>query len=308
MGKKDFSGVAAQQIQRDQATAKAQPNRFETAIAALGAAPMAESKAVMPIESITERAKNIREVDPRQGIERALTIAEHGLLQNLVVDSGGRLIAGAHRRWALLLLREVSGDAAYARKKLLEHFPEAPDAKPEQAKIAARWLTAAATTLAAGWEKHSFARGIEVKRLAFSADANPALAVVAEIVENTGRSSFSTADVSSAWARLSEVGFVDVKNRPKPGELPIWPAMEQLFGAHRKTLKKLLEEPVRPPPAPALPALESSVKDALSRAFALPVAVKTKVEGRGTFIISYDSPKALQRILDAVARAPDAAG
>ncbi len=316
MSKKDFSKVAASQVQRDQTAAKAQGDRFSTAMAAMGAAPPAQSKAVLPLERITDRARNIREVDVHEAVQRALAIAEHGLLQNLVVDRHGQLIAGAHRRWALGLLQEVSGNATYAKKKLQEYLPPpktGPDGPPAaQQKAAARWLSEAADQLAAGWEKHGFKNGVEVKTLDFSATAEPARAVAAEIVENTARSAFNRTDVMNAWQRMRDVGFIDVKGRPATGEMAIWPAMELLFGAHRKTLKKLLDEAPEQKPGKkaALPLLESQVQEALARAFQVKVTVKPRPQGAGQLVLAYDSAASLQRILDAVSsgdsQAPDA--
>ena len=74
-------------------------------------------KIVVALEEIRDRVKgSSREVNTRQAVERAVSIAEIGLLQNLVLDVNKVLVAGDHRRWALRLMKEVSGNAEYARK------------------------------------------------------------------------------------------------------------------------------------------------------------------------------------------------
>ena len=85
---KDFAATALKQVQRNAEVAHTQRDRFAAAAALAGGLP--EAKAGAPsavlLERIADRPSSIRKVNPAEAMKRALSIAELGLLQNLVVD------------------------------------------------------------------------------------------------------------------------------------------------------------------------------------------------------------------------------
>jgi ParB family transcriptional regulator, chromosome partitioning protein len=78
----------------------------------------AQSKvATLPLSKIIDRVTDIRKLNSQHVEKLMQSIAVLGLLQPLVVDSHGRLLAGGHRKAAIYLLKEQM-PVEYAK-----HFP-----------------------------------------------------------------------------------------------------------------------------------------------------------------------------------------
>ena len=74
------------------------------------------STPTLPLDSITDRVEgDSRPLNPAHVEELADSIAVVGLIAPIAVDSQGRLLAGGHRRAAIVLLQERNLDA-YAKQ------------------------------------------------------------------------------------------------------------------------------------------------------------------------------------------------
>jgi ParB family chromosome partitioning protein len=294
---KDFAAAALKQVQRNAEVALAQKDRFAAAAAIAGGIPepKAGAPSTLPLEAIADRPSSIRKVNPTEAMKRAVSIAELGLLQNLVVDRDNVLIAGDHRRSALQILKDVAGDADKAAHALVDAGLVSKDTG-----LGDPALVAMADLLARGWSKHGFANGVKVQVLDVSFATDPTRARLAEIAENEQRHNFSAEEVKAARELLLASGFTEVKARPRKGEVPVMSALERMFSASRKTIIKLLSEPSTPAPAPA-PSPTADLDDAvlastanhLSQLFGLPVSVKG-----GRVTIKYTSREDLTRLVE----------
>lgn len=133
----------------------------------------------------------------------AESIAAVGLIEPLVVDIQGHLLAGGHRRAAIEYLREHHPEAYQ------EQFPD---------------------------------NCIPVRQLAFVAEDEPERALGIEVTENERRRDYTAAEVKQLAKRLRSAGYVDRRGRPKEGELRLKPALEVIIGKSARTVQRLLYE------------------------------------------------------------------
>lgn len=159
--------------------------------------------ALMPFAKILSRVSDTREVRSDHVDELAESIAVLGLLEPLVVDRRGRLLAGGHRRAAIAQLQTADPDT-YAR-----HFPD--DMVP-------------------------------VRILNFDAEVDPDLALQVEVSENEKRRDYTVAEVRALAERLQQAGYVEVKGRPARGEKALRPALEVIIGKSLRTVRRYLNQ------------------------------------------------------------------
>lgn len=157
----------------------------------------------LPLAKILDRTIDTRELNTQHVAELAESIAVLGLLEPLVVDRRGRLLAGGHRRAAILMVQEQSPEA-YSK-----HFP------------------------------HDL---IPVRILNFDAEEDPAQALQVEVTENEKRKDYTPAEVRLLAERLRTAGYVEVKGRPAKGEKALRPALEVIIGKSIRTVRRYLNE------------------------------------------------------------------
>jgi ParB family transcriptional regulator, chromosome partitioning protein len=132
-----------------------------------------------------------------------ISIATLGLLEPLVVDSRGRLLAGGHRKAAIYLLKEQM---------------------PEE------------------YSEHFSNELVPVRVLDFDANKNADLALQVEIAENEMRRDYTSAEVRVLAERLKAAGYVDTKGRPALGEKALRPALKVIIGKSIRTVQRYLNE------------------------------------------------------------------
>jgi len=159
----------------------------------------------LPLDSISDRpGGDTRPLNQRHVEALAESIATLGLIEPLVVDEAGRLLAGGHRRAALLLL-QMQNPEAFAK-----HFPSTR---------------------------------IPVRVMPFDAAEDPALALEIEVTENEQRKDYSPAEVRKVADKLREAGYRDASGRPKKGEKTLKPALTVIFGKNIATVRRYLNQP-----------------------------------------------------------------
>ncbi len=178
-----------------------------------GAAIQAQDRAVearaevaqstMPLGKILERKSDTRELREQHVIDLAESIAVLGLLEPLVVDTRGRMLAGGHRKAAIELLKERDL-SLYAMLFPNDHVP--------------------------------------VRIMGFDAEAEPDLALQVEIAENEKRKDYTVNEARALAERLRSAGYVDVKGRPAKGEKALRPALEVIMGKSLRTVRRYLNE------------------------------------------------------------------
>ena len=159
--------------------------------------------ATLHLDEIEDRpGGDTRPLNPAHVEELAKSIALLGLIEPLVVDNQNRLLAGGHRRAAILQLWS------------------------DEPKI---------------FERH-FPNGVPVHRLDIDAERDPELALEIEISENERRRDYSPKEVRELAAKLRDAGYTDTPGRPKKGEKRLRPALELIIGKSLATVRRYLQE------------------------------------------------------------------
>ena len=161
------------------------------------------AQSTMPLGKIRERPSDTRELKAQHVTDLADSIAALGLLEPLVVDRQGRVLAGGHRKAAIQLLKDGE-PSVYAKL-----FPN---------------------------------EGVPVRIMGFDAEAEPDLALQVEIAENEKRRDYTVGEARALAERLRAAGYVDVKGRPAKGEKALRPALEVIMGKSLRTVRRYLNE------------------------------------------------------------------
>ncbi len=181
--------------------------------------------ASLPLGKILDRTSDTRELSEQHVEELAESIAVLGLLEPLIVDRRGRLLAGGHRKAAINTVKERDS------KAYQQHFPN--DLVP-------------------------------VRIVDFDAEENLDLALQIEVSENEKRRDYTPREVRALADRLRGAGYADVKGRPAKGEKALRPALEVILGKSIRTVRRYLNES-SPESVTRVRLSEEEEKDALIR-------------------------------------------
>lgn len=157
----------------------------------------------LPLPKILDRVTDTRELKAEHVEDLMMSMAVLGILEPLVVDIRGRLLAGGHRKAAIYLLKERMPTQYAAR------FPN---------------------------------ESIPVFTLPFDADLEPDLALQVEIAENEKRRDYTRAEVKVLAERLKSAGYSDTQGRPMKGDKPLRPALKVIIGKSIKTVQRYLND------------------------------------------------------------------
>ena len=164
---------------------------------------VAGSKERLPLSQISARVHgDTRELNEQHVHELMESIEILGLISPLSVDREGTLLAGGHRRAALVLLAKQNPD----------YFAE------------------------------QFAEGIPVYRLSILAEEAPIEALQVEIEENTQRRNYSAVEIRQAARRLEKAGYEKLKGRPKEGQKSLKQALQRIFKLSDRRIQMILNE------------------------------------------------------------------
>lgn len=165
-------------------------------------------RSTLPLNQILPRSTDTRELNSVHVTGLAESIAVLGLLEPLVVDTQGRLLAGGHRLAAVGVVKENNAEA-YA-----QHFSD---------------------------------DGVPVRVMPFDADVDPERALQVEISENEKRRDYTPTEVRALAERLRAAGYVDTPGRPTKDEKRLRPALEVIVGKSLRSVRRYLtdEKPVQ---------------------------------------------------------------
>ncbi|NJM47939.1 MAG: ParB N-terminal domain-containing protein [Alkalinema sp. RU_4_3] len=155
----------------------------------------------LTLAQITDRpGGDTRPLNPSHIEALAESIAAVGLIQPIAVDSQGRLLAGGHRRAAIVHLQATNPTAF------------------------SQW----------------FGGGVPVHRFDFDAAADEVRALAIEASENEKRRDYTPGEVRLLADRLRQSGYSDLKGRPKPGQKSVVLALSTIIGKSDKTVRRYL--------------------------------------------------------------------
>jgi len=160
-------------------------------------------RAALPLDQIQERVTDTRQLRQEHVEQLAESIAVLGLLEPLVVDNRGRLLAGGHRKAAIFSIKENNPEA-YA-----QHFPD---------------------------------NTVPVRMMSFDAEADPERALQVEVSENEKRRDYTPAEVRALAERLRTAGYMDTPGRPTKDEKRLRPALEVIIGKSLRSVRRYLTE------------------------------------------------------------------
>jgi ParB family chromosome partitioning protein len=160
-------------------------------------------KTKLPLSQIRARESDTRPLNARHVADLAESIAALGLIEPLVVDSKGVLLAGGHRLAALQALQETNSEIYN------QQFPEGR---------------------------------IQVHMLAFDADKEPERALQVELAENEKRVNYTRDQIEQLAGRLRALNYRDVRGRPKEGEKALGPALAVAIGVSTRYVRRVLSE------------------------------------------------------------------
>lgn len=160
-------------------------------------------RATISLKEIKEREIDTRAISDEHVASLSESIAALGLIEPIVIDRTGRLLAGAHRLASVRLLK-TDNSPAYNK-----HFPD--DAIP-------------------------------VRIMPFDADEKPNKALECEVAENEHRRDYTAKEVRELAERLKSAGYLATRGRPQKGEKPLVPALQVIVGKSRRTLTRYLAE------------------------------------------------------------------
>lgn len=239
----------------------------------------------MALDDIIARESDLRPLRPSHVKDLAASIATVGLIQPPAVDSRGHLLAGEHRRAALVLLRDVSRN----HDAIVAAWPELDPDDHDR--------------IAAAWTNQGFDKGVPVRRMPFDAEVDRSRALAVEATENEKRSDFSKEEVRAVVEKLKSAGFRATVGRPKKGEKALSPQLAIIFGKSQRQVFNYLAElrgDVKPAAKPAK-AKADPLADQLQAALGLPVLIKRSKSGQGKVELLFSSEEQLEQLLGALA-------
>lgn len=229
-----------------------------------------------PVELRTGLTKlAIGSILPRKGTDTRPLSASHvvglaanisllGLLEPIVVDTAGHLLAGAHRLAALQLLAIADPDE---RRATFLGRLEGQDstAKPtgEAAKLADQIASLDTAHFSAAYPGFVVpVNAIEILNRRYG-ESDKALAI--EAAENTARRQYSPAEVRALADRLQEAGYTHKPGKPKAGEKPAIPVLEAALGLSRRQIQKVLNTPASAPKPSEVELAKAAFRRAAAR-------------------------------------------
>lgn len=160
-------------------------------------------KTKIPLHQIHPRGFDTRPLHPEHVSDLAESISVLGLIEPLVVDSNGVLLAGAHRLASIQALKETNPEI------FTQQFPD---------------------------------ELIHVHMLSFDADKEPERALQVELAENEKRVNYTRDQIERLADRLRSLNYRETRGRPKEGEKALGPALAVAIGVSTRYVRRVLSE------------------------------------------------------------------
>lgn len=210
------------------------------------------------LDAILLRESSSRGLDPAHVISLAESISTLGLLEPIVIDQTGRLLAGNHRLAALKIL--ASRDPEKRKHGFARRVGFSGSKLPTTGKLG-KWLERVGDLVPGKISPHA----IPVQVIALSSDNEKMNALAIESAENNVRRKYSKAEIQALVKRCRDAGYVETMGRPKGGKKTVMSALEAALGLSKRQIQRILsdEESTRAPKTPlenAQKALEKVVK------------------------------------------------
>ena len=195
----------------------------------------------LPISSIKPRpskALATRELNLKHVLDLAQSIGTVDLIEPLVVDQKGCLIAGGHRLFACTIL-------AVKRDEDLEVLIGGSFNFIEENVINGLSLKGAVKKAKKIRDEAQFIPSkVPVRVLPIDAKKDPQNALIAEAVENEKRRDYSKEEIVKLAGSLSKLpGISSSPGRPEKGKQKLNPMLQAVTGKSQRTIRRLLQDP-----------------------------------------------------------------
>lgn len=184
------------------------------------------------------RDADTRPLTARHVVELAESIAVLGLLEPVVLDTAGHLLAGGHRLAALQLLAELPTARRAAFLSRCGWKPAEDDDAPnaELAGLADRLVQLGDAPLSERYPKSR----IPVQVVDVGGRGGPDLALAIEAAENNVRRQYTADEIHALAERFKAAGYTARPGKPKAGEKTVLGALEAAVGRSRRQIQRVL--------------------------------------------------------------------
>ncbi len=166
-------------------------------------APAIESENdTIRLKDIQPRTEDTRAINENHARSLMESIRVLGLIEPIVTDSKGVLLAGGRRHWAL-------------KKLIIEHPKD--------------------------FEKHFPGAEIPVRRMNFNVADDEARALAIEIGENEHRRNYSADEIRTVAERLEKAGYKRIKGRQGKEDKPLMPVLIAAVGLSKRRINEILK-------------------------------------------------------------------
>ena len=192
MPKKTIAGLLGEEIEAIQPTV-AKPKQPSTA----------GKSDTIRLSDIKPREQDTRSINEAHARELMESIRVLGLIEPIVTDANGVLLAGGHRHWAL--------------NTMIVEYPD-------------------------DFEKHFPGAEIPVRRMDFSVTDDNARALAIEIGENEHRRNYSADEIRTVTERLEKAGYKRIKGRAGKNDKPLMPILSAAIGLSKRRINAILRD------------------------------------------------------------------
>jgi len=190
----------------------------------------------IPIHQIgLRKGADTRPLSAKHVLDLAESIAVLGLLEPLVIDTEGHLLAGGHRLAALHLLGFSDDNRRGA------YFTDSID-PDDDGQDSTGWAKLTNRTEHLGLLRNPdqhFVDGIPVLVVDVAKSSKLALAV--ELAENNVRRSYTADEIRELSKRLKDAGYKVSAGRPKKGEMSAIGILEAAVGKSKRTIERIIK-------------------------------------------------------------------
>jgi ParB family chromosome partitioning protein len=197
--------------------------------------------ATVEIRQVRLRAEqNTRPLNAAHVVSLAQSIAILGLLEPIVLDTRGNLLAGGHRLAALQLLAEAAPIAR--RRQFLERCGHKPKDPAESLPGAELLNLADALALLGTRPLARYPNGeIQVQVVDVTGRGGTDLALAVEAAENNIRRQYTNDEIEALAERFRAAGYKTTAGKPKAGEKTMLGALEAAVGRSKRQIQRILD-------------------------------------------------------------------
>ena len=182
-----------------------------------------------------------RPLNAKHVLDLAESIAVLDLLEPLVIDTEGNLLAGGHRLAAIQLLAIQDG------KDRVKYFSNSIT-KDENSESSQAWerleKRVEKLCVVPNRPKHFFdgvpVLVVDVRNAVASLSSRRALAI--EVAENNVRRSYSATEIRDLADRLRKAGYKATPGRPKDGEVSAIAVLHAAVGKSKRTIERIIAD------------------------------------------------------------------